>query len=318
MKVLVTGGRGMIGRAVLRALEKNRPDAEVLAPNSTQVDFRDAQQTRNYLQREKFDLVVHIAAKVGGIGANVADPVGFLVENLLINAHLIEAAHQSGVRDLLYLGSSCMYPKDFRQPLREEDLLAAPLEPTNEGYALAKITGAKQCEYHNTQHGTHYKTLIPCNIYGPYDRFDLRFGHLVASAIMKVHQAKQTGAGSIEMWGDGSVRREFLYVDDLAEFIVAMCPRLSELPDYLNVGYGEDHTVLEYYRAAQQAVGYECDFDFNLNKPVGMIRKLMDSSPAKALGWNPPTTVPEGVTKAYDWFLQNVENKITADGRVLV
>lgn len=256
---------------------------------------------------EEPDFVVLAAAKVGGIQANVADPVGFLVENLEINNNVICAALAAGVNNLLYMGSSCMYPKDYNNPLKEEYLLAAPLEPTNEGYALAKISGAKLCEYCRKQYGVNYKTLIPCNLYGPGDHFKPGLSHLVAAIVDKIHKAKKNGEESVEIWGDGSARREFLYVDDLASFVCDSLPILDRLPDYLNVGYGRDHSVLEYYQIAADALDYAGRFTFDTTKPVGMATKLLDSSLAYDYGWKPGTAPDEGIRKTYEYYLRAKE-----------
>jgi GDP-L-fucose synthase len=251
--------------------------------------------------------VIHCAAKVGGIQANINDPVGFLYENLQMNLNVIHGAFKAGIKYLINLGSSCMYPKDYSELLKEEYLLAAPLEPTNEGYALAKLAGAKLCEYCNRQPSTRYTTIIPCNLFGPYDHFDPVSGHLIASALLKLHKAKQNGSSSVEIWGDGTARREFLYVEDLARFIVSSLDRLNNLTDYLNVGYGKDYTVFDYYKMAAEAVGYDVKFIFDPPKPAGMKRKLMDSSLACGIGWKPKTSIPEGMRRAYDFFLQTEE-----------
>jgi len=295
----------MVGRAVARALQHERPDIKLFAPGSRELDLTDATATEAFFFDQNDDLVViHCAAKVGGIQANINDPTGFLYENLLMNCNVIHAAAQAGVRYLVNLGSSCMYPKDFSDVLKEEHLLAAPLEPTNEGYALAKLAGAKLCEYYNRQFSTCFKTIIPCNLFGPFDHFDPVSSHLIASALLKLHQAKRDGVPRVAIWGDGTARREFLYVDDLARFIVLSLARLDAFPDYLNVGYGEDFTVLEYYAMAREAVASDVDFVFDPSKPVGMKRKLMDSSRAQQLGWKPATPVHEGIRKTYEFMLR--------------
>lgn len=255
------------------------------------------------MQEEKPEVVILTAAKVGGIQANINDPVGFLVENMRISSNVITAALGAGVQHLIYIGSSCMYPKDHEVRLKEEHLLAAPLEPTNEAYALAKISGAKLCEYCSRQYGVDYKTLIPCNLYGPGDRFDPASSHLIAAIIDKIYKAKAKGEDSITIWGDGSARREFLYAEDLADFICDSLGFLDKLPNYLNVGYGKDHTVLEYYSFAAEVLGYDGKFAFDTSKPVGMSAKLLDSGHAYQYGWNPKTAPEDGIRKTYDYYL---------------
>ena len=238
--------------------------------------------------------------------ANIADPVGFLVQNQSINLNVIMGALEAGIERLIYVGSSCMYPRDYINQLKEEYLLAAPLEPTNEGYALAKVSGAKLCEYCNRQHGTAYKVLIPCNLYGPYDHFDPVSGHLIAAMIRKLHEAKESGSPTVQIWGDGTARREFLYIDDLAEYMYGCIGKLDQLPDYLNVGYGDDFTVFDYYRMGAEAIGFEGEFEFDTSKPVGMMRKLLDSTRAADLGWRPATHPSEGIKCTYKYYLSTL------------
>lgn len=293
----------MLGRAIRRLAPKLAPGWSIAAPGRKELDLTDRAAVAAYLADRSFDLVIHAAARVGGIAANVANPVEFLVDNLEINTNVIDQARRAGVRRLLFLGSSCMYPKDYRNPLVEEDLLAAPLEPTNEGYALSKIAGAKLCQYAAAQNGLAYKTLIPCNLYGPGDNFMPPHSHLVASVLHKLHEATQSGAPSVEIWGDGSARREFLFVDDLARYILGLDgSRMEALPDCLNIGFGQDYSVLEYYQIGASVVGFGGSFRFNLDAPTGMRRKLMSSARAKKLGWKPATGIEAGMTAAYAYY----------------
>lgn len=306
MKIWVTGANGMVGRALVSAVGHLRPKATLLAPRRKELDLTDRSEVRAWFDANHPDVVIHAAAKVGGIQANMADPVGFLSENASINLNVIEESRQAGVQRLLYLGSSCMYPKDFAETLVEENILQAPLEPTNEGYAIAKILGAKQCEYASRQFGLAYRTLIPCNLYGVNDHFDPASSHLVAATIRKVHEATLDGHRPVEIWGDGSARREFLYVQDLADFCVEVLDRLDLLPQTLNIGYGTDHSVLDYYQATAKILGYEGKFVFDASRPVGMKRKLMDSSRAASHGWKPRTTLEEGLRLTYGYFLSTL------------
>lgn len=301
MRVLLTGSSGQLGKAILRHVP---PAWDMHSPTRQELDLTNQSQTSEYFNQNQFDLVIHTAAKVGGIQANVQDPSGFLYENLMINQSLIHAAFETGVQNLINIGSSCMYPRDHGV-LKETDILAAPLEPTNEGYALAKITAAKYCEYLSAQHGVHYKTLIPCNLYGPDDNFDLETGHLVASAIRKIHEAKQNNNQTVEIWGTGEVRREFLYIDDLAEFIIDISEKLSGVPPMLNVGYGKDYTVNDYYKIIADVLNYEGSFSYNTKKPVGMSHKLMNSMQAQKLGWAPKTPLKDGIEKIFKRVFSN-------------
>lgn len=304
MKILLTGGHGMVGKAVRRLASEVAPSAQILAPTRYELDLLDRAAVRTYLRAGSFDAIIHAGAKVGGIKANINDPIGFMTENILINTHVIEEARHAGISNLINIGSSCMYPRDFRNPLREDDILAAPLEPTNEGYAIAKIAAARLCTYISDKHGFAYRTFIPCNMYGPDDKFDLDHGHLLAAALMKVHAAHQNGESDVEIWGDGTVLREFLYVDDLARFILNSLPRLAGLPPVLNCGLGRDYTVNAYYDMVAAVIGFSGTFVHNLSAPVGMTHKLMDITLAKTYGWDPRTSVPEGLQKAYAGFLQ--------------
>lgn len=300
--ILLTGGNGMLGRAIQSAAA--RKGHRIHAPGSGEFDLRDRHATDALFASQRFDAVIHAAARVGGIQANIANPYGFLVDNLLINTNVIDAAHAAGVENLMFVGSSCMYPKDYKNPLREEYVLGAPLEPTNEGYAISKIAGAKACEYLSRERGVNYRTVIPSNLYGPHDTFDTGRSHLVAAAIAKTASAMERNEPLIEIWGDGTARREFLFVDDLAEFIVDHIEELGDLPQTLNVGAIEDHTVSEYYHVIAKVLGYQGGFSFDTTKPAGMQRKLMDSTRAVALGWKPKTPLIEGIEATARHYLE--------------
>ena len=306
VKILLTGGSGMVGSAILRAASGSA--LQFHAPLRADLDLCSASAVASHLRSGGFDAVLHCAGRVGGIQANIGAPYGFLHDNARINLGVIEGALQAGIQRLLYLGTSCMYPRDYRQPLREDDLLAAKVEPTNEGYALAKILGAKLCELANVQHGVTYKTLIPPNLYGPGDHFTPERSHLVAAVLHKLHVATRGGEAEVEVWGDGSARREFLFCEDLAEYCLVALQRLDDLPDCLNVGCGQDHSVLEYYQAAASVVGFEGGFSFDLSKPLGMRRKLLDSSRAAAFGWRPGIGLADGLERTYRWYLEHVES----------
>lgn len=303
MRVLLTGGGGLLGHSIRRLQPEQQPSWVLVAPTSAELDLRRQSEVEDYFSAQRFDLVIHAAAKVGGIKANILDPVAFLADNLLINTNVIDAARNAGVARLIFLGSSCMYPKDIMRPLTEDDILTAPLEPTNEGYALAKITGAKHCEAIARTLGLSYRTLIPCNLYGPDDHFGTDRSHLVSAALSKVHEAKKHGLREVCIWGDGEARREFLYVDDLSRFILTVGERLDELPYMLNVGANTDHSVNHYYDVAAQVAAYDGAFTHDLSAPVGMIKKLMDSKRAEAFGWRPSTPLECGMRLAYNGLL---------------
>lgn len=304
MRVLLTGGNGLVGKAIRRVAAELRPDWDLEAPSRGEVDFGCQASVSAWFGAHSYDAVIHAAARVGGIKANMTYPTAFLAENALINTLVIEAARSRGIANLLFVGSSCMYPKDLEKKLEETDIMTAPLEPTNEGYALAKILGARHCSAISSEFGLNYRTIIPCNLYGPDDHFDLEKGHLVASALRKVTTARDEALASVEIWGDGTARREFMFVDDLARFVTDWLPRLKELPQMINVGVGHDHSVNDYYRIAADVVGYSGGFTHDTARPAGMRRKLMDVSLCNALGWHATTTLREGMRKAYSGMLR--------------
>lgn len=305
MKVLVTGAAGMLGRALTEAWRELRKDDEFIGLTRADADLRDAGAVAGAIAQIAPDVIVHAAAHVGGIGANIAAPAEFLSDNLQMDTSVIGGALHAGVEELVYLGSSCMYPRDYRQPLVEGDILQAPLEPTNEGYAIAKIAGAKLCAYMSREHDVNYRVIIPSNLYGPHDHFGSTASHLVAAALYKAHVAKQSGYGAIDVWGDGTARREFTYVGDLAGWIAANIVHVAEWPEMMNVGLGKDYSVREFYEAALRAVDYRAELRFDPSKPAGMMRKLMDSSLAKQHGWDPRTDIDQGMVRAYGAYLES-------------
>lgn len=306
MKVLITGAAGMLGRALAEAWRELGRNEELVGITRVDVDLRDATAVSSAIARIAPDVIVHTAARVGGISANIAAPAEFLSDNLRMDTSVIGAALNSGVEDLVYLGSSCMYPRDYRQPLVETDILQAPLEPTNEGYAIAKIAGAKLCAYTSREYGVNYRVIIPSNLYGPHDHFGSPASHLVAAALHKAHLAKQFGDEAIEVWGDGTARREFTYVGDLATWIAARIGHLKNWPEMMNVGLGKDYSVREFYEAALRAVGYQAELRFDPSKPAGMLQKLMDSSLAKVHGWDPCTDIDQGMVRTYAAYLKSI------------
>lgn len=294
----------MLGSHLVANL-KSRSSGEVLPLSRTEADLRRQGSFYSILQDFRPDVVVHTAAKVGGIRANMDNPTGFLLENLQIDTNVVSASLDYGVRDFLYVGSSCMYPKDYRQPLQEIDLLQAPLEPTNEGYALAKIAGTKLCEYVSDSMGLNYRTIIPSNLYGPGDNFDPNSSHMLPSAIRKIHQARLDGKREVSIWGSGAARREYTYVVDLANWLVDALPRLGEFPTLLNVGVNLDFTIRELYETVMRVLDYEVELLTDTSRPDGMMSKLMSSRYANdKLGWSPTTSLEDGIARTYAWFLE--------------
>ena len=256
-RILLTGGRGMVGQNVLAAADTLTIDH----PSSSDLDLTRATDVLSYIQDTKPDLIIHAAGKVGGIQANMADPVGFLDKNLAIGRNLIMGAYEAGVPELLNLASTCIYPRAAENPLRENMVLTGELEPTNEGYAIAKIAALRLCEYIRKQRPElQYKTLIPCNLYGPHDNFHPEKSHLLPAIIRKVHDAKQKGEAQVEIWGDGTARREFMFAGDLAEVVLKAGANMSTLPDLMNTGLGHDHSINDYYQAVADALGWQGEF----------------------------------------------------------
>ncbi|MBV7258499.1 GDP-L-fucose synthase [Erythrobacter crassostreae] len=301
-RIYVAGHRGMVGGAVARQLEAR--DVEVLTAPRT-VDLRDQAAVRAWFAENKPDAVVMAAAKVGGILANDSFPAEFLYDNLMIEANVIEAAHRSGVEKMLFLGSSCIYPKLAPQPIPEDALLTGPLEPTNEWYAIAKITGIKLCEAYRKQYGSDFISAMPTNLYGPGDNFDLQSSHVLPALIRKAHEAKLAGDDSIMIWGTGTPRREFLHVDDLAAGCIFLLENYSDA-GHVNLGSGTDLTINELVETVCRVVGFEGSIERDITKPDGTPRKLMDGSKIAAMGWKPTISLEDGITDAYRWFLDNV------------
>jgi len=302
-KVLLTGGRGMVGKNILEHFTAR--DFEFLAPTSADLDLRDFAKTQDYFFKYAPDFVIHTAGLVGGIQANMARPVDFLVENVDLGRNVVLAARNAGVKKLLNLSSSCMYPRDAVNPLTEDLILKGELEPTNEGYALAKIFAMRLCEYiHKEDNSFNYKTFIPCNLYGRFDKFDPKHSHLIPAIIHKVHLAKLNNEKTVEIWGDGTARREFMYAGDLADAILRTISDFESTPDLMNVGLGHDYTINEYYETVAKVVGWTGEFTHDLSKPVGMKQKLVSIARQQKWGWAAPTSLEEGVSKAYEYYLK--------------
>jgi GDP-L-fucose synthase len=318
-KIYVAGHRGMVGSAIVRALRAGGHDRFVMRTHA-ELDLTDQRGVMNLFASEKPDQVYIAAARVGGIHANNTYPAEFIYSNLMVQANVIHAAYTHGVRKLLFLGSSCIYPRLAPQPMREEALLTGTLEPTNEPYAVAKIAGIKLCESYNRQYGTDYRSVMPTNLYGPGDNYHPENSHVVPAMLRRFHEAKLAGTPSVAVWGTGTPRREFLYVDDMA----AACVRVMDMDAatweaithpmqrLLNVGFGSDVSIAELARAVAQAVGYEGRITFDTSRPDGAPRKLIDSTRLHALGWQPRVGLEQGLALAYADFAEHASAVVTA------
>jgi GDP-L-fucose synthase len=303
-KVFVAGHRGMVGSAIVRRLQ--RADfVNILTRTRQELDLMDRASVRSFFEAERPDYVVDAAARVGGIAANFEKPVEFLIENLTIQNNVIQAAADFGVTKLLFLGSSCIYPKMAPQPLTEDALLTGPLEPTNDAYAIAKIAGIKLCQAYAREYGKNFISGMPTNLYGPNDNFDLHTSHVLPALIRKVHEAKQDGAKGVSVWGSGTPRREFLHVDDLADACFFLLENYDS-PEIVNIGCGEDVSIKELAETVCEVLGFQGSLVFDTSKPDGTPRKLMNVGKLLALGWKPRIGLKEGIRDAYEWFLKNV------------
>jgi len=306
-RIFVAGHRGLVGSAIVRALAKAGFGNLVLR-SSSEVDLRDAPAVERLFASEKPEYVFLAAARVGGIHANDSRPAEFIRDNLLIQTSVIDAAWRHGARKLLFLGSSCIYPKLAPQPLREEYLLTGPLEPTNEWYAIAKIAGLKMCQAYRRQYGFDAISAMPTNLYGPGDNFDLQNSHVLPALLRKIHEAKLAGSREVPVWGTGTPRREFLHVDDLADACLFLMQRYSE-EGTVNVGWGEDVSIAELASTIARVVGYDGRFAYDPAKPDGTPRKLLDTSRLTALGWKPSIRLEDGLRSTYRWYLEQSTNR---------
>ncbi|MCX5515494.1 GDP-fucose synthetase [Kaistia algarum] len=301
-RVYVAGHRGMVGSAVVRRLQ--RDGVEVMTSSRDKVDLRDSAAVGAFLKSAKPDVVVVAAAKVGGILANDTYPADFLYENLMIEANLIHGSFVSGAEKLLFLGSSCIYPKVSPQPIPEDALLTGPLEPTNEWYAIAKIAGIKLCQAYRKQHGADFISAMPSNLYGPNDYFDPEKSHVIPALLRRFHEAEQRGDREVVCWGTGTPRREFLYVDDLADACVFLLENYSGY-DHINVGTGSDITIAELSETVKRVTGFSGAIRWDHSKPDGTMLKRMDTARLASLGWKSSTSFEDGLAKAYRWYLEN-------------
>lgn len=301
-KIYIAGHTGLFGSAIMRAL-KRKGFANFVTVSHSELDLTDGRATSAFFERERPDYVFVAAAKVGGIQANNAYMADFAMENLLITCNVMKAAHDTGVKKLLYLGSSCIYPRESAQPVKEEYLLTGLPEPTNEGYAVAKIAGVRLCDYYKRQYGDNFVSCIPANVYGPNDNFDESSNHVIPALIKRFHNAKARGIPYVEIWGTGVAEREFLYIDDAADACFDVMD-IYEGPGTINIGVGATISIRDLVEHIRRVVGYEGKIRYDATKPDGMPRRLMDSRKIMGLGWRPTTKLEDGLKKEYEWFLR--------------
>lgn len=306
-KIYVAGHTGMVGSAIVREL-KRQEYTNLILKTHNELDLTRQADVEAFFEAEKPEYVFVAAAKVGGIGANIKYPAEFLMNNLQMQCNILDSSFKNDVKKLLFLGSSCIYPCKAKQPITEETLLTGLLEPTNEGYALAKIAGLKQCEYYYREYSKEFVSVMPCNLYGYNDNFDINHSHIVPAMIRKFHSAKVNNLDHVTIWGTGKVYRELLFADDLADACIFVMNNYSS-ESFLNVGYGMDHTVLEIAEMVKDIVGYNGKILTDPKKPEGMFRKIVDSTKINALGWKPAHSLSDGLKLTYRWFLDNISDK---------
>lgn len=315
-RIFLAGHRGMVGRALHRSLARKEQSAEIITRSRDELDLREQTDVRTFFNEEKPDVVILAAARVGGIHANATYPSAFLYDNLAVQTNVIQSAYESGVERLLFLGSSCVYPKFADQPIKESALLTGPLERTNEPYAIAKITGLKMCEYYRAEHGADFRSVMPSNLYGPFDNFDLETSHVLPALLRKFHEAKIAEASNVVLWGTGTPLREFTHVDDAADAAVFVLNLARERYDevaasvgafHVNVGSGDEISISELAKIVAQVVGFEGEISWDQTRPDGTPRKVMDVTALKSLGWRPKYTLREGIETAYAWFAHAFE-----------
>lgn len=297
----------MVGKNILE--HHKTSNYEIFAPSSSELNLRDYNSVNNYIAKNKPEIIIHTAGLVGGIQANISRPVDFLVFNLDMGRNIIMASKENGVKYFLNMASSCMYPREGQNPLKEDLILKGELEPTNEGYAIAKVVATRLCEYIVKENPSlQYKTVIPCNLYGKHDKFSPENSHMIPAVIKKIYEAKQNNAKEIDIWGDGLARREFMYTGDLADFVFYALENFEKMPQNINVGLGFDYTIIEYYQAIADVIGFKGKFIYDLTKPIGMRQKLIDDSKLKQFGWKHQTTLLQGIKKTLDYFKSEVIN----------
>ncbi|MGA1101113.1 MAG: GDP-L-fucose synthase family protein [Opitutales bacterium] len=308
--IFITGHRGMVGSAILRAYQKAGDDDEYILAPRNDLDLLNQSAVEQFIESKKPDVIINAAAKVGGIHANDTYPAEFIHQNLLINTNLIHAAWKHGVKRFLNLGSSCIYPRACPQPIQEDYLLTGPLEKTNEAYALAKIAGLEMCRHYRNQYGVLYYSAMPTNLYGPGDNYHQENSHVLPALIRRFHVAKESGANEVTIWGTGNPRRELMHVDDLADGVLFLL-RLENPPDWVNLGTGVDHSILEIANLVKGVIGFDGEITHDLTKPDGMPVKRLDVSLANSLGWNAKIKLENGISSAYEDFLSGLESGST-------
>lgn len=318
MKIFVAGHRGLIGSSIVRRLiESGIKETNIIVRTHNELDLTNQQAVKYFFSQHKIDQVYVAAAKVGGIIGNNNHPGEFIYKNLMIQSNVIHNAYEHGVQKLLFLGSTCILPKMAENPIKEESLMTGKLESTNEPYAIAKIAGIKMCESYNRQYGTDYRSILPCNLYGPGDNYDEENGHLAAGVIQRIHRAKVNGDKQFVVWGTGKPRREFVYVDDMADAAIHVMNVDKKLWDsvtepmqgFVNVGAGHDIEIGEFVKIAKKALDYDGEIVYDISKPNGTMNKLTDNSKITKLGWIPKTDLSVGLKKAYEWYVNNIANK---------
>lgn len=307
-KIYITGGTGLVGRNIKENAIISQ--SEIIAPLHSELDLMDYNKVFDFIKNEKPDLIIHTAGLVGGIAANMADPYGFYTQNAVMGINLVRAAKENEIKNFLNLSSSCFYPCGAINPLKEDVILTGSFEKTNEGYGLAKASILKMCEYLTNQfEGFNYKTLIPCNLYGRYDKFSPQKSHLIPAIIRKVADAKKNNIRTIDIWGDGESRREFMYAGDFAQIVPQVLEKFDEIPTVMNIGLGHDYTINEYYKMIAKVIGADVEFTHDLTKPSGMRQKLLDISKQKSFGFESKYSLEEGITKTYEYYLNEYKGE---------
>lgn len=305
-RIYVAGHRGLVGSAIVRRLEKDGY-LNIVKRSHKELDLTRQAEVEIFFKKEKPEYVILAAAKVGGINANIRQPAEFLIENLKIQNNVIEESYKNSVKKLVFLGSSCIYPTEAEQPLKEEYILSGKLEPTNEGYAIAKIAGLKACEYYKKEHGVNFVSVMPPNLYGINDNFDPNYSHIVAGLIRKMHEAKTQNLPFVEIWGSGNQYRELMYVDDFADALLFIIDKYNE-PEFINIGMGRDQTVKKIAETVKSIIDYKGELVFDTSKPDGMYRKVLDVTRINQLGWKSKIGIEEGIRLTYEWYLDQIVN----------
>ena len=304
--ILLTGGSGMVGSNIIK--HNFSQNYKILSPTSSDLNLLNYKDLEDYIKFNKPELVIHAAGIVGGIKANINYPVKFLVDNMQMGLNILMASKTQKVKKFINFSSSCMYPKNARNPLLEDSILKGELESTNEGYALSKITSTRLCEYISREDSSFlYKTVIPCNLYGKYDDFSYENSHMIPGVIKKIHDAKNKNLEFVNIWGDGLARREFMYAADIADFIYYAVENFNKMPQNINVGLGLDYSIIEYYKIIADVIGYKGKFKHDMSKPIGMKKKLIDIKKLNEFGWSHQTSLESGIKKTYDYFLDKVK-----------